>query len=365
MTDSSHLIEADQSSLAWRQQRPDAMQTRSLGTTEVVTSSIGLGCASLFRLPRPADRLTILQTAFSEGIRHFDVAPIYGFGLAEAELGSFLHGRRQEATVATKFGIDPTALGRVAARLQGPVRASLRRLPHVAGAMKSSASGPHSGMLGRVLYASEIATAEAARRSLERSLSALRTDYIDIFMVHDPTCPGLQNGPELIDYLETEVTRGRIRTWGATSAINAPGGAAQVFLRASPVLQVRDDIFERSPREHIALFQGLITFGIMERALPALTAFFERPDSTPGTWSARFGFDVRGRDELPRLLIREALRRNSAGLVLFSSTRTDRVRAAINQVDALKEALAAKHESDVLVELTAAVDRVARRTVAE
>ncbi len=69
-----------------------------------MTSSLGLGCATLFHLPRPVDRRMILDTAFAHGITHFDVAPMYGFGLAEPELGSFLQGRRSEITVTLRVG---------------------------------------------------------------------------------------------------------------------------------------------------------------------------------------------------------------------------------------------------------------------
>ena len=57
---------------------------RTLGASGVSTTPLGLGCATLFHLPRPEDRRAVLRTAYESGIRHFDVAPMYGFGRARS-----------------------------------------------------------------------------------------------------------------------------------------------------------------------------------------------------------------------------------------------------------------------------------------
>lgn len=86
------------------------MRIRILAGTEVATTTLGFGCAGLFRLPWKADRRAILEAAYELGIRHFDVAPMYGLGRAEAELAPVLKHRRGDMTITTKFGIDPTAM---------------------------------------------------------------------------------------------------------------------------------------------------------------------------------------------------------------------------------------------------------------
>ncbi|HET9153536.1 MAG TPA: aldo/keto reductase [Solirubrobacterales bacterium] len=50
---------------------------------------LGFGCASLMRLPSRRRRQALLAEAFEQGIRHFDVARMYGLGAAEGELGRF------------------------------------------------------------------------------------------------------------------------------------------------------------------------------------------------------------------------------------------------------------------------------------
>ena len=49
--------------------------------------------------------LALLESAFEAGIRHFDTAPMYGYGEAESCLWEFLSKHPGEMTVTTKFGI--------------------------------------------------------------------------------------------------------------------------------------------------------------------------------------------------------------------------------------------------------------------
>ncbi len=334
---------------------------RTLGHGGVQTSAIGLGCATLFHLPRPSDRRAVLDAAFAHGITHFDVAPMYGFGMAEPELGAFLKGRRGQITVTTKFGIDPTPLGRAAGRLQRPIRSALHRLPRARSGLKSSGRGVASGVVGRLLYSAEPYTPDVVRRSLDRSLSLLQTDYVDAFLIHDPTDALLASSSELVDYLSSEVANGRIRSWGSAVDVNVPAGEVKVLAERSPVVQMRDDIFERPPGTVVASHQSVITFGIMERALPSLAVYFEHSDAERVAWSARLGFDVWGPDALAHLLLRQALYRNRSGPVLFSSTKIERVRDAATVGHVAYDSVAMAAEADVVRALCATIRRAEKR----
>ena len=140
------------------------MRTRRLLGTEIETSVIGLGCASLFRLPRAEERRLVLEAAYEAGIRHFDVAPMYGLGMAEPELATFIARRRDECTITTKFGIDPTPLGRMAGQLQRPVRMALRRSPSLGNEIRQSGQNPTAGWVGRALYSSNGYSAHSGRQ---------------------------------------------------------------------------------------------------------------------------------------------------------------------------------------------------------
>lgn len=80
---------------------------------------LGLGCASLGAPDVPdRDAEAVIEAAIDAGIRLFDVAPLYGGGLAEVRLGRALRGLpRDQYVVCTKtgvtrpFGAPPTPPG--------------------------------------------------------------------------------------------------------------------------------------------------------------------------------------------------------------------------------------------------------------
>lgn len=303
------------------------LPTRKLPGTGVATSAIGFGCAGLFSIPQRIARRSVLDAAYDAGIRHFDVAPMYGLGLAEAELGSFLKRRRADVTVTTKFGIDPTFLSRGVALIQTPLRALIARRPNVGEELKTAGQGPHSGPLGRLLYSSPGYDRHSAQAGLERSLRALDTDYIDIFLLHDPIGGLITGAPELAAYLDEQCRIGRIRCWGVTGQPSELAGVME-HLDGAPVVQYRDDIFEGLPSAEHMLDGARITYGALARALPAARQYLARSPGALRTWSERLGLDLAEESNLPRILLRVALLRNTAGPVLFTTTHPERARVA-------------------------------------
>jgi D-threo-aldose 1-dehydrogenase len=85
-----------------------ALPSRRLGRTGLEPTMIGLGCAPLGELFVRVDDATAqatLQAAWDGGVRYFDMAPEYGFGLAEHRAGDFLRRRpRGEFILSTKVG---------------------------------------------------------------------------------------------------------------------------------------------------------------------------------------------------------------------------------------------------------------------
>jgi aryl-alcohol dehydrogenase-like predicted oxidoreductase len=59
----------------------------------------------------------------------------------------------------------------------------------------------------------------AAQASLDQSLAALRTDYLDILFLHD--CAAGDLSDELAAFLDAQVAVGKIRAWGVASDIAA------------------------------------------------------------------------------------------------------------------------------------------------
>src|SRR5580698_4297843 len=121
------------------------METIDLGTTGRRTTRLGYGCSSVMGAMDGKESLAMLEAAFDAGVRHFDVAPMYGFGQAEGCLGEFLGRHRAEVTVTTKYGIPPAknpGLMGLARSIARPLVKALpglkQRLSKAAGAVTAS-----------------------------------------------------------------------------------------------------------------------------------------------------------------------------------------------------------------------------------
>ncbi|MDA0239962.1 MAG: aldo/keto reductase, partial [Proteobacteria bacterium] len=125
------------------------MTMRALGNSNVMTSSIGIGCNRLINLD-DKEAVAAVEESLERGINHFDTAESYGNGAGETFLGELMKGRREKFMVASKFGMRP-----------GP-------------------DGPKI-----------CATPEYLRDACEKSLQRLQTDYIDLYYQHrvDPNVP--------------------------------------------------------------------------------------------------------------------------------------------------------------------------------
>lgn len=277
---------------------------------------LGLGCAGLLQIPSRRGRQRLLGEAHVQGLSHFDVARMYGLGMAESELGLFARGRREQITIATKFGIEPGSPR--LARLQAPARAALTRLPALRAALKRRGSG---GSHPPRRYDVAI-----ARASLETSLRELGTDYVDVFFVHDPAPSDHVDLDGLGELCEELIESGKIRAWGISG--NRDPCAELSRAAASSVLQVRDEIFApfqvppgQAPRA--------ITFGVLSSALPLIQAHLAADEGRRARWRAEVGQDCGNTEILASLLLRDALDRNRDGTVLFGTTRPERLRLAI------------------------------------
>jgi D-threo-aldose 1-dehydrogenase len=135
-----------------------------LGRSGLDVTQFGLGTAPLGGLFAPvsdAEAEATIARAWSVGVRYFDTAPLYGFGLAEQRLGRFLGVRpRDEYVISTKVG-----------RL---LRANER----------SSEDDHYKGTPN--LRPQFDYSYDGVMRSVDESLARLGLDRIDILLVHDP-----------------------------------------------------------------------------------------------------------------------------------------------------------------------------------
>ena len=296
-----------------------------LGSSGIRATPLGFGCATLFRASDPAQRSRLLHAAYDAGIRHFDVAPMYGLGRAEPELGSFTRAHRSEVTIATKFGIRPTLAARGLAYAQRPVRRTFESKPAIRDQARAHAAAP-----SRLLYEKGGYDASGARRSLQRSLRALKTDYVDLLLLHDPL-PGSVRSDEVSSFLEDARAAGLIRSWGIAGAPETTGEVARSFPRI-PVLQLPDDIFVQSLRRAPA-GSAFITFGVIGRALARIVQHVRSDESTRSRWKRIIGADCGDPDITSSFLLRSALQANSSGVVLFGATQLPHIRTAATALE--------------------------------
>jgi D-threo-aldose 1-dehydrogenase len=280
-----------------------------LGPAGRSTTQLGFGCSSLMGANGRRASLAMLEAAFDAGIRHFDVAPMYGYGQAESCLGEFLKRHRGAATVTTKYGIPPArnqSLLGAARRIAGPV---VKLLPGLKSRL-SKAAGAIAHNDARATF-----TATQARESLDRSLRELGVDRIDVWLLHEVTADELRDDA-LLRFLEDSVTAGTLGVFGVgsdRSKLDALLATRSAFCRA---LQFEWSVFDPDPPQagtlriqHRALTEN---FRTLHAALLG-----DRPARL--RWSSQTGADLADPAVLASLMLRASIDVNPQGIVLFSS----------------------------------------------
>jgi D-threo-aldose 1-dehydrogenase len=261
------------------------------------------------------DSLRVLETAFEAGVRHYDVAPMYGYGEAEGCLGEFLRGHAGQCTVTTKYGIPPAGNQSLMGLARGLARPVLKLLPGLKQRMASVA--------GKVTRTEERAsfTAAQAKESLERSLNALRLERIDVWLLHEVTAEDLRDD-SLLQLLEHQVANGTIGTFG----IGSEGAKVGELLRLKPeycrTLQYEWSVLDTKVEPNAA-------FRIHHRALTQNfrmlhSALLGQPEICR-RWSECVGLDLSEAETLAKLMLKASLVMNPQSIVLFSSKRAEHI----------------------------------------
>jgi len=296
------------------------MEQIELGTSGRHTSRLGFGCSSLMGATGRRDSLKLLESAYGAGIRHFDVAPMYGYGEAESCLADFLQNHRGQVTVTTKYGILPpkkSPLINIARRIGRPI---VRQLPGLKQRLARAANAAtrndaHSSF-----------TLTEAKASLDRSLTALRTDYVDLWLLHEVTANDLQDDT-LLHFLEAEVKKGTIGTFGVGSSADK-----------IPALLCERPAYCRTLQYEWSVLDTPIpsseTFRIHHRALTnnfrsLHTALFSNK-SLCQRWSASTNTDLSNAEALAHLMLKAALLMNPASIILFSSKNPRHIDANVH-----------------------------------
>src|SRR5689334_5265830 len=111
------------------------MQKRTLGSSGLEVSALGLGCMGLSHAMGPATEkqqaITLIRSAVERGVTFFDTAQVYGPFTNEVLVGEALAPVRDQVVIATKFGFDFSGKGGLNSRpssIKQTVEESLKRL---------------------------------------------------------------------------------------------------------------------------------------------------------------------------------------------------------------------------------------------
>ncbi len=148
----------------------DALPTGTLGRTGLTVTRLGYGAAHRRSMAEEhADRL--LNAVVDSGVNFIDTANDYGN--SEELIGKFVSHRRSEFYLATKCGCSPSG---------------------------------------------HVWTQENMFRGLEESLERLKTDYVDVMQMHNPTVEDCENGG-LVDALIKMREEGKVRWIGVSTTL--------------------------------------------------------------------------------------------------------------------------------------------------
>lgn len=212
------------------------------------SSRLGFGCGSVMGRVAKAESLRAIAAAVESGITHFDVARLYGYGEAEGLLGQALRGHRDRVVIASKFGLAPPRAAGTLRRLKPMAQRLVAAVPGLRPLLRSA--------VGTSARAADRFSVAAAQASLDQSLAALATDYLDILFLHD--CEADDLGDQLTAFLDTQIAAGKIRAYGAATSIDAVAalnrrrGDAMLYQFANSVCARNAETLPRGARRYVA-----------------------------------------------------------------------------------------------------------------
>lgn len=187
------------------------MKMRKLGRNGPEVSAVGLGCMGMSAFYGGADEaqsIAVIHRALDLGVTLFDTAEMYGPHTNEVLVGKALKDRRDEAFIATKFGIN--------------------RQPDGSAVTDGSPAN--------------------VRRAVEGSLSRLGVDHIDLYYQHriDPNTPI----EETVGAMAELVKEGKVRFLGLSEAAPATLRRAHA-VHPITALQTEYSLWSRDPEDEL------------------------------------------------------------------------------------------------------------------
>jgi D-threo-aldose 1-dehydrogenase len=304
------------------------MDTIALGSSGRSTTRLGFGSSSILGALSRRQSLALLESAFDAGIRHFDTAPMYGYGEAEGCVGEFLNRHRGAVTITTKFGIAPSQQSGMMRAARGLARPILQRFPAIKKRLQQSRIPVRvdSVDVPELSLPNPIFCVEDARCTLENSLRRLRTDRIDVWLLHDVKSIDLDvpaRSEPLLRFMQEAVSQGKVGTFGIGSDRDKIPALLDRHLPFCPVAQYEWSLLA-------PVVQESNIFRIHHRALRQhfhpLANLLEQDSVTCRRWSEAVGQDLQQPGTLARTMLKAAYLLNPGSILLFSSKSAEHIR---------------------------------------
>lgn len=215
-----------------------SLSFRALGATEINLSLLGFGAAPIGNLYQPlndAQAQAAVGSALSAGIRYFDTAPHYGFGLSEQRLGAALKQSSEAVVLSSKVG-----------RVLVPT--------------DSTASVRHGFADAPPLEPVFDYSYDGVMRSFDASLKRLQVEQIDVLLAHDlgPLTHGADHPEKFREFMDGGyLAMNKLKADGLVKAIGLGANEWQICdaaLRHGDfdgfLLAGRYTLLEQAPCEH-------------------------------------------------------------------------------------------------------------------
>lgn len=182
------------------------IEYRKLGRTDLRPSVLSLGCSRLATMSGDAREVdATLSEAFERGINFFDTADCYNQGDSERALGKAFHGKRDRVLICSKVGKTVGPLQRLRSSVLPIAKRILKRW--------TPSRNVAASLAGR--FHAQNFRPEYIEKAVGLSLGRLKTDYLDLLLLHCPPVDALSEDA-LFDRLDRLRQRGMIRHYGVS-----------------------------------------------------------------------------------------------------------------------------------------------------
>jgi D-threo-aldose 1-dehydrogenase len=279
---------------------------------------VGFGCAHLQYSSRSRlESLRLLEKAFEQGITHFDVARLYSAGEAEGVVGEFARGRRDRIVLVSKAGILPlrqTYYHRLNRKVRSVAKA---RAPALTNWIADAVYEP----IFHKFAPKDI------RASVETSLRELKTEYLDALLLHECRVTDVAS-LDVSTTLEKLRAEGKILSYGLATSFEQCAAITRSFPALASVVQIPAEHFDTENWPFLSS-SLVITHSIFARELRPLVAMLRDHRTVRQAIEAELGFDLGNPAGVAQLLMASAVKANSRGIVLFSTSKLDHVQQCV------------------------------------